>query len=76
MCHDGLRIYGEELGETRDCITTDFRCVVFDEFNPLGDEVVKGPASLNFNIKLAGKVFTGSGEDDEGALCAIEMSNA
>jgi hypothetical protein len=76
MCHDGLRIYGEELGETRDCITTDFRRGVFDELNPLGDEVVEGPASLNFDIKLAGKVFAGSGEDDEGALWAIEMSNA
>ena len=47
---------------------------MFDEFDPLGDEVVEGSASLNFDIELAGKVFAGPGEDDEGALCAIEMS--
>lgn len=49
---------------------------MFNKLNPLGDEVVEGSASLNFHIELAGKVFAGSGEDDESALCAIEMSNA
>lgn len=47
---------------------------MFDELDPLGDEIVQRPASLNFDIELAGKVFAGSGEDNEGALCAIEMS--
>jgi hypothetical protein len=47
---------------------------VFHELNPFGDKVVERPASLNFDIELAGKVFAGSGEDDEGTLCAIEMS--
>ena len=47
---------------------------MFDELDPLRDEVIEGPAPLNFDIELAGKVLAGSGEDNEGALCAIEMS--